>query len=277
MSIIVVAECGLNHHGNLDVAKKLAVGAKSAGADIVKFQTYVPDQLMRKDDPDWQLLSSLALSLFDTVRLARFCEEIGIEFMTTVEELTSLKFVVEEIGVKRIKLGSGDLTNSRLQFAVRQTGLPKIQSTGMGTLSEVQDAAAALGADNLTFLHCVSCYPCKMEQANLLAIRSLKMLPVVKNHAIQVGYSDHTGMSSVVACAAAMGARMIEAHIMLTRNDVTPVDADVSYDLVSFRHMVTMVRNVEKMQGSGTVTPNEKELELMPKFRKGSDGKRGLV
>jgi N,N'-diacetyllegionaminate synthase len=277
MSIIVVAECGLNHNGNLDEAKKLAVAAKSVGADIVKYQTYVPFELMRKDDPDYDLLSKLALPLAAFSKLAKFCEDIGIEFMTTVEELTSLKFVVEELGVKRIKLGSGDLTNSRLQFAVRQTGLKKIQSTGMGTLAEVQDAAAALGADSLTFLHCVSCYPCKMDQANLLAIRSLKLAPVVQNHGIQVGYSDHTGMSSVVACAAAMGAKMIEAHIMLSGGSTTPVDEAVSYDLGAFRHMVNMVRNVEKMQGTGIVGPNDEELKNIPKFRKGADGKRGQV
>jgi sialic acid synthase SpsE len=276
MSITLIAECGLAHHGNLDLAKKLATNAKSAGADIAKFQTYLPCELMRQGDPDYDLLSRLALSFSDTIKLAKWCENIGIEFMTTIEELTSLKFAVEELGVKRIKLGSGDLTNSRLQFAVRQTGLQKIQSTGMGTTSEIQDAVAALGADKLTLLHCVSCYPCKMEQANLNAIRSLKMLPVVKNYSIPVGYSDHTAMSTVIAAAAAMGVCMIEAHFMLI-GDTDCVDEEVSFDSSSFKHMVQMVRNVEKMRGSGILGPNEKELELMPKFRKGSDGKRGLI
>jgi sialic acid synthase SpsE len=275
--ITIVAEAGLNHHGNLDAAKKLAVGAKSCGADIVKYQTYIPDQLMRKNDPDWQLLSSLALPLADFVKLAKFCAEIGIEFMTTIEELTSLKFVVEELGVKRIKLGSGDLTNSRLQFAVRQTGLYKIQSTGMGYLDEIWEAVCALGAEKLTLLHCVSNYPCKMQDANLLAMDTIQEYLFQKGHPnIAIGYSDHTAMSSVAACAAAMGASMIEAHIMLTGGP-TPVDEAVSYDLGAFRNMVNMVRNVEKMQGSGVLGPNQKELELLPTVRKGSDGKRGVM
>jgi N,N'-diacetyllegionaminate synthase len=278
MSIIICAEAGLNHGGSLDEAKKLAIAAKSAGADIVKYQTYVPFELMRRDDPDYDLLSKLALPLAAFSKLAKFCDDIGIEFMTTVEELTSLKFVVEELGVKRIKLGSGDLTNSRLQFAVRQTKLLKIQSTGMGSFAEIDAAVAALGVEDLTLLHCVSCYPCKMDQANLAAINRIRAHFQGKGFFhVKVGYSDHTAMSSVIACAAARGAQMIEAHIMLSNNSTVPVDEAVSYDIGAFRHMVNMVRNVEKMCGSGVVGPNDEEMKNIPKFRKGADGKRGQV
>src|SRR5262245_41858171 len=114
MTVTIVAEAGLNHGGKLDSALRLADAARKAEADIVKFQTYDPDKLMRKNDPDFELLSSLALSRPDFVKLAKHCENIGIEFMTTPGEVDSLKFAVEELGVKRIKIGSDDLTNDKL-------------------------------------------------------------------------------------------------------------------------------------------------------------------
>jgi len=179
MTVTVVCEAGLNHDGKLDNAKKLVDAAKFANANIVKFQTYDPTKLMRLTDPDYVLLAELDLGRPNFVQLAKHCESVGIEFMTTPGEVDSLKFAVEELGVKRIKLGSDDLTNTRLQWAVRQTGLPKIQSTGMGTLQEIWDAVCALGSENLTLLHCISRYPCHPHQANLRAMDTMNAtLPI---------------------------------------------------------------------------------------------------
>lgn len=270
MTVIVVCEAGLNHGGRLDLAKQLVDAARNAHADIVKFQTYDPDKLMRKDDPDFQMLSSLALSRTDFVALAKYCELIGIEFMTTPGEVDSLRFAVEELGVKRIKLGSDDLTNAALQKAAWDTGLPRIQSTGMGTIDEIKYAVSRLGL-NTTLLHCVSCYPCRIDQVNLKAMRTLSA-----EFGTKVGYSDHTASQSVCQAAVALGATMIEAHMMLL--DGPPaVDAAVSFTPMHFSTLVKGIRLTELMLGTGIKKPNADELKLIPRVRKGADGFRGAV
>jgi sialic acid synthase SpsE len=276
MTVTIVAEAGLNHGGLLTNALRLADVAKLAKADIVKFQTYDPDKLMRQNDPDFKLLSSLALTRDQFVVLAKHCESIGIEFMTTPGELDSLKFAVEELGVKRIKLGSDDLTNSRLQWAARQTGLPKIQSTGMATLPEILEAVSALGAEKLTLLHCVSSYPCLPAKANLRAMATMRRYLAERlPDEIPIGYSDHTRSHSVCQAAVVLGATMIEAHIMLMEGK-PPVDECVSFTPMHFSTLVKGIRLAELMLGTGIKEPNDDELRLIPKVRKGPDGFRGI-
>lgn len=277
MPVTIVCEAGLNHGGSLDKAKQLVDVAKLAHADIVKFQTYDPDKLMRKNDPDFKLLKSLALSHKDFVALAMHCGAMDIEFMTTPGELDSLKFAVQELGVKRVKLGSDDLTNQRLQWAVRQTGLPKIQSTGMGNLNEIWDAVCTIGAENLTLLHCVSCYPCHPHQVNLKAMSTIQRHLANQGWGeIPIGYSDHCRSQSVCQAAVALGATMIEAHIMLMEGP-PPVDECVSFTPMHFSTLVKGIRLIERALGHGLKEPNAEELKLLLKVRKGSDGFRGIT
>ena len=272
--IEIVAEAGLNHNGSLDLAKKLADEALLCGANIVKYQTYNPDKLLRLNDPDFELLASLALKHEEFKELTKFCEGIGIEFMTTPGDLDSLKFAVEELGVKRIKIGSDDLTNHKLLFAARETMLPIILSTGMANLSEIYDAMCVTTKHNLTLLHCVSCYPCRLKDANLRAITTMR--EAFKEYEIPIGYSDHTGDKNVVLAAAALGATIIEAHFMLL-DDKPPVDEAVSYTPKQFKWMVHSIREIEVALGHGRKEPCAEELKVINKLRKGEDGLRGVA
>lgn len=280
MTVTVIAEAGVNHHGKLATAVALADAAKDAGAHIVKFQTYIPEKLMRRGDPDFRMLSELALTQPEFIKLAKYCESISLEFMTTPGEVDSLKFAVEELGVKRLKLGSDDLTNSKLQLAAHASGLPIIQSTGMGTLDEVDAALSLLGIYDMrydiTLLHCVSCYPTPPHQTNLNAIKTMRQhLEERGLHDIKIGYSDHTARTIAVHTAVALGATVIEAHIMLMVGP-PPVDAAVSFTPMHFNTLVKGIHFVEMMLGSGVKAPNEEEVKLLKRTRKGNDGFRGL-
>lgn len=275
--VTFIAEAGLNHNGSVDAALKMVDAAKRAEADIVKFQTYVPEKLMRANDPDYDLLSSLALQRHEFIAVAKHCEASGIEFMTTPGDYDSLKFAVEELGVKRIKLGSDDLTNRPLQNAVRATGLPKIQSTGMGDLLEVLAAVETLGHEKLTLLHTVSCYPTHLHQANLKAITTMKdFLTLWEYGGVPIGYSDHTARTWVIQGAVILGAEMIEAHFMLM-DGAPPVDAAVSFTPLHLTTLVKAVRQAEVARGDGTKAPNTQEKVLMKKVRKAADGFRGVA
>lgn len=277
MSIEFICEAGVNHNGDLTLARKLADTANELKVGTVKFQTYKVEKLLRPDDPNWGTLEKLALSQAAFKELSKHCADIGIEFMTTPGDVDSLKFAVEELGVKRIKIGSDDLTNYKLLAAARDTKLPIILSTGMASMSEVYDGILGCSAapfPNVTVLHCVSLYPTQLRDANIGAIPHMRER--LSSWRIPVGYSDHTG--NVIACmtAAAVGACMIEAHLMLLEG-APPIDQDVSYPPQKFRFMMEKVQMVEAALGHGRKEPNRHELMSISKFRKGVDGLRGIV
>jgi N,N'-diacetyllegionaminate synthase len=278
MKCEIVAECGVSHGGGLDAALMLVEKAKEADADIVKFQTYRPDKLVRRDDPSYELLAKLALPFCAFRKIAAHCEAVGIEFMSTPGDVDSLKFLVEECGVRRIKIGSDDLTHKPLVFAAFETGLPVILSTGMATLGEVWMAvrtghlneANALGR-NFTLLHCVSIYPTPPELANLAAIEELTY-----QFKRPAGYSDHTQGTMACLAAAAMGACMVEKHLMLAES-TKPVDHDVSIMPARFREMVRQIRLIEVMRGHGLKDPSPEERAMAAKLRKDASGLRPLA
>ncbi len=271
--IEIIAEAGVAHNGSPELAFKLVDSAKVAGADIVKFQTFDTDKLVRPESPDRWQLKQLELPRRKFIKLARFAETIDIEFMSTPGDLDSLKFLVEEVGVKRIKIGSDDLTYTPLLQAAIASGLPIILSTGMATTKEIAVALMQLGECQITLLHCVSCYPTAPSDANLMAIGSLDTL--FGNRA-GIGYSDHTEGVTACIAAAAMGAVMIEKHITLGDRHRCP-DHVVSLDQINFKYMVFCVREVEKMLGSGEKEPCAAEKENIVRFRKDRDGFRGLL
>lgn len=271
----VIAEAGVNHFGKLDVAKELADAALDARASVVKFQTYDVDQLIKKGDPEYQKLSELSLSHADFKKLAKHCEDIGIEFMSTPGDVDSLKFIVEELGVKRIKIGSDDLTNHKLLFAARKTMLPLILSTGMANFGEIWDALCVTSKHEITLLHCVSCYPCRLQDANLRAITNMKLwLRENQCEDVKVGYSDHTGEGETLLVAAALGASIIEAHIMLIGDGQPPVDHAVSFSSNYLGALINNIRDIEMILGHGRKEPCAGELEMIPKLRKNKDGMR---
>lgn len=269
--MLKIAEAGINHGGKLSYARKLADEAKWAGADVVKFQTYNVKSLLRRNDPDWDVLRSLSLTDGEFVLLARHCEQIGIEFMSTPGDVDSLKFLTEQIGVKRIKIGSDDLTNHGLLEAAYLSGKPVIISTGMATIAEVCEAISIVGTERvLAALHCVSLYPTPVDQANLSAIPRMRAALE-----IPIGYSDHTRHASVVLGAVALGASVIETHLRLASTGYEAIDHAVSYLATELKGLFKGAEDIISALGDGHKVPRPGEVPMIGKLRKGPDGLRG--
>ena len=249
MAVFVIAECGVNHDGSVEKAKRLIDSAKQAGADAAKFQ-FFSSQKLWKDDR----LKHLELRFSEFVVLHNYCQQVGIEFLCTpfgVEEVILLRQFV-----KRWKIASGCLTRRPILEAVRATGKPIILSTGMATFEEISEAEHILWDDDLTLLHCTSAYPCPIQDVNLRAMLTLR-----DTFRTPVGYSDHTLGITVAIAAAAMGASVIEKHLTLDRAAVGP-DHLSSIEPLDFRVMVSAIRTVEQALGDGVkrVMPSEEKL-----------------
>lgn len=264
---LIIAEAGINHNGMIELAMHLADDAKAAGADIVKFQTYKTEKILHPEDPSFKELQGYELSHADWHRLAFYCDKIGIEFMTTPGDLESLQFL-RLLEVKRIKIGSDDLTNKALVQAAHKTGLPLILSTGMATPAEITEAVKPI--DNFSLLHCVSLYPCLSQQANLRSIRFLQNV-----YSCPVGYSDHTAQEAVVLAAVAAGAEIIEVHFKL--DGTITVDDPVSFTTKRLIKLVGDIRETELTLGVYGKQPNSHELAMTKFLRKGEDGLRGIA
>lgn len=268
MPIEIIAEAGVNHSGNVNTALKMIDAAKAAGADTIKFQTYCPEEAINPNHRDFSFLKSLALTQIDFIKLKRHCDEVGIEFLSTPGDVPSLKFLVEEVGVRRIKIGSDDLTYRPLIKAAADTGLPLIISTGMADIYEVSAAIAPIKYDQFTLLHCVSAYPCSIQDANLRAMKTLSLLV----HGRPVGYSDHC--QGILACiaAASLGAVIIEKHFELAGSKGPDTDVSVSQWILA--KMITRIREVELLLGTGVKVPCEAEMAMIPLVRKREDGRK---
>lgn len=277
---LIIGEIGVNHGGSLLDAIDLINVSKTVGADVVKFQTFDCTRLLRYGDEARHILQPLQLKGYEFQKLARHCEEVGIEFMSTPGDIDSLKFLVDELKVKRIKIGSDDLTNEKLLVAAGATNLPIILSTGMGQIWEIDNAlkwiSAARGKDfvrpgHLTLLHCVSLYPTTTDKANIGAIERMKRMYAN----VPIGYSDHTRNPLACALAVGLGAEVVEAHIKLS--NTTPIDEAVSYCPFKFASLVRCIREVELLMGSGEKRPAPEEVSAAKLLRKGTDGFRGEV
>ena len=267
MPIEIIGEAGVSHNGDVNLALKLIDAAKFAGADVIKFQTYCPEEAINPKHKDFAFLKSLALTHIDFVRLAKHCEKVGIEFLSTPGDLTSLKFLIEECGIKRIKIGSDDLTYEPLIKATGESWLPIILSTGMATIPEISSAIEKFPHPDVTLLHCVSSYPCSIADANLSAITTLRT-----EFTDQIGYSDHCQGFLACVVAASLGAVMIEKHFEL--GSCKGPDTAVSISQWSLAKMIARIREVELMLGTGEKVPCEAEMQLMPFVRKREDGKK---
>lgn len=270
---LIIAEAGVNHNGNLDVAKKLCLAAKEAGADVVKFQTWITDRIITKNvkqaeyqtlntgsnQSQYDMLKSLELSYDEFEKIKKYCDEIGIIFASTADDSKDVDFLVDELGIPFIKVGSGDIGNISYLRYVGSKKKPVILSTGMSTLSDVEISLRALqegGADDITLLHCTTNYPCPFEMVNL---RAMNTLQVAFN--LPVGYSDHTIGIEIPVAAVARGAKIIEKHFTLDRNMEGP-DHLASTEPEEFKKMVDEIRNVEKAFGTGIKAPTKEEKEI---------------
>lgn len=250
----IIAEAGVNHNGNVKLAKKLIDAAKEAGADAVKFQTWKTEEIVTRQvaKPEYQkettgesqykMLKKLELSDEDFEQLAKHAKSVGIIFLSTPEGEKCTDFV-ERLGVPAFKIGSADLTNHPHLVYVAKKEKPIILSTGMATLEEVREAGGVIkraGNDEIILLHCTSNYPAKLEDVNLRAMVTLK-----KESCLQIGYSDHTMGIGVSIMAALLGARVIEKHLTLDKKLPGP-DHKASLEPYEFREMVKGIRLAER-------------------------------
>ncbi len=273
----IIAEAGVNHNGSLELAIKLCDAAKEVGADAVKFQTFLTDNLLTKDvgaaeyqqehtghDSQYMMLKQLELSFEEFRAIKQHCELIGIQFMSTPDDSDSLAFLID-LGVSPIKIGSGEINNIPYLREIGATKSDIILSTGMASLAEIATAIDTLqyaGAGSITLLHCTTNYPCASENVNLRAMLTMK-----DEFGLSVGFSDHTQGILAATAAVAMGARVIEKHFTLDTGMAGP-DHKSSLDPKSFKEMVIAIRDTEMLLGTGTKAPQPSELEVMRVVRR---------
>jgi len=297
----VIAEAGVNHNGDRDIAFKLVEVAAAAGADAVKFQTFQADRLASRHAPkaayqeettgtaetQHAMLRRLELSHPMHLALRDHCMELGIEFLSTPFDAASADFLVREVRVPRLKVPSGEITNGPFLLHVARLGVPLIVSTGMSTLAEVRDAlgviafgvsgsneapsraafAAALAATadlsgRVTLLHCTTQYPTPHADVNLRAMDTLR-----DAFGVPVGFSDHTPGITAPLAAVARGAVVVEKHFTLSR-DLPGPDHRASLEPDELEAMVSGIREVEVALGSSEKAPAPSERANIPIARK---------
>lgn len=302
--VFVIAEAGVNHNGDMAVARRLIDVAADAGADAVKFQTFNADTLATAAAPvaDYQrsaaadgqsqheMLRSLELAPAAHADLKAHAEGRGVEFISTPFDCDSLRFLVDDLGVATLKIGSGNVTDGPLLLAAARSGCRLILSTGMCDLEDVQaavdlvafgmttdrapsgidefsgfrkqpDAARAV-AENLTLLHCTSLYPAPVDTANLRAMETLR-----DAFGLRVGFSDHTLGATVAIAAVAAGAAVIEKHVTLDCGMAGP-DHAASMEPEAFASMVSDIRVVEAALGAASKEPVADEHDMRRIARK---------
>lgn len=277
----IIAEAGVNHNGQIDLAKHLIRAAANAGADAVKFQTFKAEKMIASIAPkagyqlettdsgesQLEMVRKLELDEASHVSLYQYCQEKGIQFLSTPFDLGSID-LLRRMGLEIFKIPSGEITN--LPYLRKIGGLNKrlIVSTGMANLGEIEDALNILAEsgtllENITVLHCNTEYPAPLEDVNLRAMLTIQnAFP-----GICVGYSDHTSGIEVAMAAVAMGAAVIEKHFTLDKNLPGP-DHLASLDPRELAAMISGIRHIEKALGNGIKKPSPSEMKNRPVVRK---------
>jgi N,N'-diacetyllegionaminate synthase len=293
--VFVIAEAGVNHNGNYDLACQLIDIAQRCGADAVKFQTFRAEDLVTAEAPaaQYQTRNAGATRQFDMLRelelpaewhnrLKQHAKLRGIEFFSTPFSESAIDLLVE-VGVGRLKLPSGEITNKPLLQHAARTGLPLIVSTGMATLEEVRVAIGWIlevwksqGGDGITegrlcILHCTSNYPASADTLNLRAITTLAV-----ELGLEVGYSDHSEGATAAIAAVALGATVIEKHITFDREASGP-DHLASSNESEFAIYVQAIRAATQMMGNGIKVPNAAEMDTLSVARRSVVAARDLT
>ena len=277
---IIIAEAGVNHNGDLNLAKKLIDAAMISGADIVKFQTFkaidiatdkaekakYQTETTGKEESQLNMLKKLELKAEDHQALIEHCNKSKIEFLSTPFDSKSID-ELQKLNLKRWKIPSGEITNLPYLRKIGSYDMPIILSTGMANLSEIESAINVIvkggtSREKITVLHCTTEYPAPFEEVNLNA-----MLTIQKAFNVKVGYSDHTVGLAVPIAAVAMGATVIEKHLTLDRNMDGP-DHRASIEPNEFKLMVQSIRNIEKSLGDGIKRPTVSEKKNISIIRK---------
>ncbi len=286
MSILIIAEAGVNHNGSLAMAKQLAGVAKAAGADIVKFQTAKPELVISRfaekaeyqkaetgeAESQLEMCKRIHLTFDEHAQLKEYCDSIGIAYLSTPFDLDSIDFL-QQLGTPMWKVPSGEITNLPYLEKIAATKKPVILSTGMSMISEIEDALTILedgGAGPITLLHCNTEYPTPIEDANLLAMQDPR-----EQFGLPVGYSDHTAGIEADIAAAALGAVVIEKHFTLDKALPGP-DHKASLSPEELTAMVAAVRKTELALGDGRKHVTESEAKNKPIARKSILAKRDI-
>jgi len=256
----IIAEAGVNHFGNINVAKKLVDIAIDANADAVKFQIYKTKNLIsKKEAPDWfKRMKLKELTYAEFRELKKYCDGLGIRFLATAHDEESLDFL-DEFDLCIYKIGSGEVSNHSFLRKVAKKHKPILISTGMYTQKEIKTALQIFQEEDnfeVILLHCVTAYPANPEDLNLTAIQRLG-----KEFKIAVGYSDHTVGNEMPYVAVALGACVIEKHITIEKNIPDAQDWIVSSDAYALKDLVNNIRRIEKALGNGKKEPSAREIE----------------
>ena len=275
MKTLIIAEAGVNHNGNMGLARQLIDAAVDSGADMVKFQTFNADKLAipqatkaeyQKQDTDtyadeshYEMLNKLELTREMHESLIEYCQKRGILFFSTGFDIDSIDMLVE-LGIEQFKIPSGEITNLPYIRHIGQYQKPVILSTGMATLGEIEAALhileeAGTPRNIITILHCNTEYPTPMKDVNLNS-----MVTLSNTFGVNTGYSDHTQGIEVAIAAVALGATVIEKHFTLDRNLPGP-DHKASLEPDELKLMVNAIRNIEQVLGDGIKRPSASEIK----------------
>lgn len=279
LKTIIIAEAGVNHNGKVELAYQLIDAAIKAGADIIKFQTFVTESIVTRDaqkaayqkattganESQYQMIKKLELSYDDFKNLKLYCDEKRIIFLSTCD-YNSIDFL-NDLGLDTFKIPSGEVTNLQYLRKIGQFNHNIILSTGMATLGEVENALQILessGTDRkkITILHCTTEYPAPFNEVNLRAMETMR-----DAFKVNVGYSDHTEGIEVSVAAVALGATVIEKHFTLDKNLEGP-DHKASLEPAEFNLLVRSIRNIESALGNGIKSPSLSEIPNINIVRK---------
>ena len=284
---IIIAEAGVNHNGNMDIAKRLIDAAADAGVDYVKFQTFKTENLVSFNAPtaeyqkaatqetsQYAMLKRLELNEQQHIELIEYCNKKGVKFLSTAFDMDSID-LLESLNLDLWKIPSGEITNYPYLARIAATGKPIIMSTGMCDTSDINNALDALienGAtkESITLLHCNTQYPTPYEDVNLLAMNTIK-----SDCSLATGYSDHTQGIEIPVAAVALGACVIEKHFTLDRNMEGP-DHKASLEPAELKKMVEAIRIVEQALGSTSKTVSPSEAQNKSIARKSIVAKRNI-
>jgi N-acetylneuraminate synthase len=281
MKTLIIAEAGVNHNGDMSLAKELIAAAAEAGADLVKFQTFIAANIISRSAPkaeyqkgatdpqesQQEMVRKLELTRENHMELIAECKKQGIGFFSTAFDQDSIDLLEELGGSDIVKVPSGELTNLPYLRYLTRHGKRVLLSTGMANLGEIEAAINVVEQvgtprDKITVLHCTTEYPTPMEDVNLRA-----MVNIGKAFGVSVGYSDHTPGIEVPIAAVALGATVIEKHFTLDRSLPGP-DHRASLEPDELKAMVQGIRNIEKALGDGIKRPSPSELKNKPIARK---------
>ncbi len=275
--VLIIAEAGVNHNGDINLARQLIDKAKEAGADIIKFQTYNLDSIVSKfaEMADYQkdnmgmvesqkeMLKKITLPYEAFWELYKYCKNKDIQFLSTPFDIESIHFLNDMVPFWKIP--SGEVTNYPYLVEIAKTGKPVVMSTGMCELQEIDEAIKVLktnGTSDITLLHCNTQYPTPYKDVNLRAMETLR-----NRYKVKVGYSDHTKGIEVPIAAVALGAEVIEKHFTLDKNLPGP-DHKASLEPKELAAMVSSIRNIEEALGSPNKTASNSERENIAIARK---------